>query len=334
MKLEELQQRARERGQTPVAPEVFRHDVAAFFGRVPEPPVYRRRDEPLRAQAQTLLDEGVELLAKATEGPLLTALEAHLEALCLVADNRIEAAEPAWQRAVALERSATAPFRLWRRSDEKRAPVFERASRTSKYDPQPEVQVHAVLACPWCRKVKEFGVSAGGAMHALTCPHCAKGFSAYFGEARSVEVRAEGGHARHVFRVEALGGVPARIEFDDGGSGRLSAASGDLLAFIYEPEGRLRGVLNLDSSRVLWLSSGPCFVATVAFGEGASELVVLRRFRDEVLWPSRLGRRLVEGYYRFGPAWARAVQPRPRARALVRGVLGVVVSALERWRSR
>jgi len=97
------------------------------------------------------------------------------------------------------------------------------------------------------------------------------------------------------------------------------------------PRSVLRGVLNLNSSRVLWLSpGGPCFVATVAFGAQAPELDVLRRFRDRRLMPTSWGRALVAGYYRFGPSLARAVSSRPWLRASTKDLLAVVVSALEK----
>jgi hypothetical protein len=86
-------------------------------------------------------------------------------------------------------------------------------------------------------------------------------------------------------------------------------------------------VLNLTSSRVLWITSkGPCFVATVAFGEGAPELDAFRRFRDRVLWPHAAW--VVRGYYARGPKWARWLERRPVARrgvrALLRGIHRVI----------
>ena len=64
----------------------------------------------------------------------------------------------------------------------------------------------------------------------------------------------------------------------------------------------LRGVLDLSSSRVLWVRPvGVCFVATAVYGEGAVELDTFRRFRDVALLPNAPGRLLVAGYYRVGP---------------------------------
>lgn len=45
-----------------------------------------------------------------------------------------------------------------------------------------------------------------------------------------------------------------------------------------------------------------CFVATMVYGPDAPNTVLLRRFRDHVLRPCRLGRALTRAYYRWAPA--------------------------------
>lgn len=66
----------------------------------------------------------------------------------------------------------------------------------------------------------------------------------------------------------------------------------------------MRQFLKLTRSR-----RGPCFVASAAFaGEPyAPELHWLRRYRDEVLRPKPLGRRLIRLYYRLSPPLARRI---------------------------
>jgi hypothetical protein len=209
-------------------------------------------------------------------------------------------------------------------------PVFEAASGVSRFDPRPDAMVVASLACPACRAVGEYQFSTEAAMHTLACSHCHRAFTAYFAEVRRLQVSRKGRRRTYLARVEELSGAQTRVEFDDWGPEALTAAPGDLVAFLYAPATTLRGVLNLNSSRVLWLGGeGPCFVATVAFGEGAPQLRVLRRFRDERLLPFAPGRRLVRWYYRHGPRLARAVQASPWLRAATRRALGQVVAHLE-----
>lgn len=342
MELEELRGRARERlrqlsAQRNDGLDAFQRDALAFFARVPEPPLYRRRDDPVRKQAGALLEEGETLLARSwrlgTEASAFTpAVEQHLLALSLMSEGRVEAAEPAWHHALELERKATAPLRLWSRTDESRPSVFEPDTRRSRFDPRPEAQVEARLACPGCHKVSQFSLSPRVASHHLTCPHCTATFVAYIAELRALEIKPLGrNRRRYLFRVDELSGLATRIEFDDAATGELGAVRRDLLAFLYMPETILRGVLNLNSSRVLWVSTpGFCFVATVAFGEGAPELVTLRAFRDRVLLRSEAGRKFVRWYYREGPALARFVAARPGLKRVTRRVLRFTARQLEK----
>lgn len=345
MELEALRERARDKGrQLSAAPndgiDAFQADALAFFSRVPEPPLYRRREDPTRGVASGLVDEGTLLLARSWRlgtqlKPFTAALEAHLVALSLMSEGRVEAAEPAWHDALALERTATAPLRLWSRTDDAPPPVFDEKTRRSRFDPRPDAQVEAKLACPACRKVSQFSLSPRVASHRLQCTHCASRFMAYVGELRELDVQSLGrNRRRYRFRIEELSGLATRVEFDDATIAELSASRRDLLAFLYYPETYLRGVLNLNTSRVLWVTSpGACFVATVAFGPDAPELDVLRGFRDDVLAERAWGRRFIEWYYREGPVLAHAVSQRPLVRSATRLGLRAVTAAIARARS-
>jgi hypothetical protein len=309
--------------------------LLAFFARIPEPPVYRRRDDPAVAHAVELLEEAERLLSRALAAwpePEVwrTALEGHVRALCLLSEHQVEAVEPVWQAAVLAERRAAGALKLWRRSDEGELPVYEAGTGRSRFDPRPDGMVVASLACPACRKLAEYQFSTEAAMHRLGCVHCRQPFTAYFAEVRRVETRLQGQRRSYVFKVEELSGAQTRVEFDDWSPEALTASPGDLVAFLYAPEAHLRGVLNLNLSRVLWLgTAGPCFVATVAFGEGAPQLAVLRRWRDTSLLHHAPGRRFVRWYYRHGPALAVRVQARPWLRAATRAALDSVVTLLE-----
>jgi hypothetical protein len=330
VELEQIRARAREvlkalSAQRNDGVDAFHRDALAFFARVPEPPLYRRRDDPTKALATELLGEGQTLLARSWRlgdevKPFTDALEKHLVALSLMSEGRAENAEPSWHEALDAERKATAPLRLWSRTDEARLPVFDGPSGRSRFDPRPEAQVEARMPCPACRKVSQFSLSPRVASHQLLCTHCASPFVAYVAELRALEVKPLGrNRRRYTFRVDELSGLPMRVEFDDANPGELGAARRDLLAFLYQPQTVLNGVLNLNSSRVLWVNApGPCFVATVAFGPDAPELDVLRGFRDRVLAKSQPGRAFIGWYYREGPALARFVSRRPVLKAATR----------------
>ena len=119
------------------------------------------------------------------------------------------------------------------------------------------------------------------------------------------------------------------MPFDDASESELGAVRRDLLAFLYAPSNHLRGVLNLNSSRVLWIKPrGFCFIATAALGEDAPELDTFRAFRDRVLM--RVTPRAVDTYYRHGPGAARWLNGKPRARWAVAAALRATHAVLKR----
>jgi hypothetical protein len=71
-----------------------------------------------------------------------------------------------------------------------------------------------------------------------------------------------------------------------------------------------------------------CLVATWAFDSSSAEEVVrLRRFRDEVLLRSGLGRMLVRAYYRYGHRLALALAKIPGSRRILRASIRAALSA-------
>jgi hypothetical protein len=74
-------------------------------------------------------------------------------------------------------------------------------------------------------------------------------------------------------------------------------------------------------------SSGPCFIATAAYGTPqAGEISVLRHFRDKYLLTNRLGAAFVRAYYRLSPPIARFITAHEPVRAAVRAVLTPIVA--------
>lgn len=317
--------------------ERLRAECLAFFDRIAEPPLYRRANDPARTAAAQLLPQGKELLARslalsrggpvaALARPLCEAVEAYVAALYHVAAGRIAQAEEAWRCATELERAALSVRRLWIRSDEALAPVFDRASGRSRFDPSAEPMLKVKLACPSaCQAVADFSLSPRHATHRLVCARCGIPFVAYVAEARAIDVSPRGGGRRYLFKVQELEGGQSRVEFDDPSGAEFNVARRDLLAFLYSAKRELRGVLNLSSGRLLRLQrGGPCFLATAAFGDGAPELAAFRAFRDEVLLRRGFGIQLVRIYYRAGPGLARCVAQSPGAIRATRKALGWV----------
>jgi hypothetical protein len=78
--------------------------------------------------------------------------------------------------------------------------------------------------------------------------------------------------------------------------------------------------------------SGYCFIATAAYGtETATELNILRDFRDQVLLKNALGSRFVETYYKLGPPVANFIAKNDFLRAVVREVLIEPIVNLLQW---
>jgi hypothetical protein len=74
-----------------------------------------------------------------------------------------------------------------------------------------------------------------------------------------------------------------------------------------------------------------CFIATAAYGsEWTHEVSVLRRYRDEVLARSAVGRAFTTLYYRFSPPVARMIARSALARAGVRTVLQPLIKRCSR----
>lgn len=79
-------------------------------------------------------------------------------------------------------------------------------------------------------------------------------------------------------------------------------------------------------------TGGFCFIATAAYGtETASQLDILRDFRDQVLLENALGSRFVEAYYKVSPPVADFIAKNDFLRAVVREVLVDPVVNLLQW---
>ncbi|MDY7228785.1 CFI-box-CTERM domain-containing protein [Hyalangium rubrum] len=349
---EELFQAAQERAAQidvrrsglPAALERVRADASALFARIPEPPLYRRAEDPARKAAEALLPEVERVLAMALavsyerEAPaaihgILAAVRAHGEALCHTVSGRLGQAESAWRRALELERAAH-PTRNLVTQAPRQPPVFDKSSGASRYDPREAPHAKVKLVCPntGCKRIDDYAFTASHAYHRFVCPACNTPFLAYFGELRMLEVESHRSSNRYLFTVDEIaGGGSSRIDFEEASGAEFPAARRDLLAFLYTEARELKAVVNVTNGRLMWISpAASCFLATAAFGEGAPELVAFRAFRDDVLRHHGLGRAFIRGYYRHGPGVAEWVVRHPRVRTGVRGALTLVHRGLIR----
>jgi len=81
-----------------------------------------------------------------------------------------------------------------------------------------------------------------------------------------------------------------------------------------------------------YVSGYGCFIATAAYGtETASQLDILRDFRDQVLLNNALGSRFVKAYYKLSPPVANFIAKNDFLRAVVREALINPVVNLLKW---
>ncbi len=77
-------------------------------------------------------------------------------------------------------------------------------------------------------------------------------------------------------------------------------------------------------------SGGNCFIATAAYGSDMEpDVMTLRRFRDNVLLRTDIGRAFVQLYYRMSPPIAATIRPHDSLRALTRGMLAPVIYSVK-----
>ena len=92
------------------------------------------------------------------------------------------------------------------------------------------------------------------------------------------------------------------------------------------------------NSRVtsVWVTrASKCFIATAAYGSPmAQEVLLLSQWRDDVLMPSKFGRRLVWLYYSVSPPLASAIESNEFAKTTLRRVLRQIVRIVNKPKKR
>jgi hypothetical protein len=82
-------------------------------------------------------------------------------------------------------------------------------------------------------------------------------------------------------------------------------------------------------SRNMTIKSGACFIATTAYGDrNHPDVVLLRKFRDEVLVNSSAGRNFINWYWKAGPYLAGVISHSPRLRYCSRWLISCLVSLI------
>lgn len=77
------------------------------------------------------------------------------------------------------------------------------------------------------------------------------------------------------------------------------------------------------------LPGAGCFIATACYGSSsADEVILLCRFRDNILMKNTVGRIIIKYYYRFSPFMADRIAANPKTRKIVRVVLRPIVKGI------
>lgn len=77
-------------------------------------------------------------------------------------------------------------------------------------------------------------------------------------------------------------------------------------------------------------SGGGCFIATAVYDNAmAPEVVTLRKFRDDVLRKSWVGRMFIATYYKVSPPIADWLRTQPKVSQVVRSILNRLVRLIK-----
>lgn len=76
-------------------------------------------------------------------------------------------------------------------------------------------------------------------------------------------------------------------------------------------------------------SHNDCFIATAAYGTPlAYEIDILKKWRDDKLQHTYIGRRIIELYYRISPPLAEFIRPRNKLRQITRRIIGSFIKII------
>jgi len=73
-----------------------------------------------------------------------------------------------------------------------------------------------------------------------------------------------------------------------------------------------------------------CYIATMAYGDyNHPQVLILRRFRDDILDKSYVGRSFVKFYYRYSPKFVKVLQHKPTINFIIRKFLNIFINLIQ-----
>ena len=79
-------------------------------------------------------------------------------------------------------------------------------------------------------------------------------------------------------------------------------------------------------------STGACYIATAVYGSyDSDEVLVLRRFRDEILKPTKIGRKMVAFYYKYSPYLSKKLKLNSIPSNIIKFILNRFIKFLNRY---
>ncbi|MCL2259271.1 MAG: hypothetical protein FWC18_05560 [Cystobacterineae bacterium] len=302
--------------------------------RVAQAEVYARQLEACVAETEL---EAAELSA------LKQLVATQRATLLFMQQAQLAQAEAEQARARQLEVQLAEMLSLFSWPKVERRPVYNRETQVSRYDSvdieERQGTVQVFCAFRGCKKPKMLEFSRTNSWYKPKCAACGRSFLVFIARLLELQATCWKRHTRYVLRLEDAQCKHVRVEFVDGSNGIWQVVERDYLALLYvwhNQEGawnsqeamqtkrstELNAVINLTRKHVFWLSKvGHCFVATAFLGEGAEELPLFWRYRDEILLPRFWGRWVVAAYYALGPFGARFLLAQPWLKVPMRCLL-------------
>jgi hypothetical protein len=168
----------------------------------------------------------------------------------------------------------------------------------------PQTQLlEPVLICPKCEQQNGYMLTNVKNIYDLDCPNCHTRFVARIVTIRSKRSRGNKQERKRYYsvRVKHPTGHEDLLEFVTSyHQSDIELRAKDIVAFVYL-KGKLKVVQNFTIRMYVKISEPSCYLATYVYGPDSDEVMMLRKFRDDVLLHSDFLSHLVTTYYRISP---------------------------------